>query len=166
MPNFRFIFRSKGRYMTSKIKSFGQNLALWEGHFDHFQGQKTGPEGNFQKFPEGRAKFLGELILQNIISTPNYYFLVNSPPNGPESQGMYVTNFSDWRAILRCGEVSRNIPLTGKFLSSEGLYLAQVWSVHSRDRNHGGKMPYLPGHRRWRHGHSGYSYFSFLAFKH
>ena len=35
------IFSSKGRYMTSKIKIFGQNLALWEGHFDHFQGQKT-----------------------------------------------------------------------------------------------------------------------------
>ena len=38
---FRCIFSSKGRYMTSKIKIFGQNLALWEGHFDHFQGQKS-----------------------------------------------------------------------------------------------------------------------------
>ena len=41
MPTFSFIFSSKGRYMTSKIKILGQNLALWEGHFDHFQGQKS-----------------------------------------------------------------------------------------------------------------------------
>ena len=27
--------------MTSKIKIFGQKLALWEGHFDHFGGQKS-----------------------------------------------------------------------------------------------------------------------------
>ena len=38
---FRCIFSSKGRYMTSKIKILGQNLALWEGHFDHFGGQKS-----------------------------------------------------------------------------------------------------------------------------
>ena len=38
---FGCIFSSKCRYMTSKIKIFGQNLALWEGHFDHFQGQKS-----------------------------------------------------------------------------------------------------------------------------
>ena len=38
---FRCIFCSKGRYMTSKIKIVGQNLALWEGHFDHFGGQKS-----------------------------------------------------------------------------------------------------------------------------
>ena len=37
----RRIFSSKGRYMTPKIKILGQNLGLWEGHFDHFQGQKT-----------------------------------------------------------------------------------------------------------------------------
>ena len=41
MPTFSFIFSSKGRYMTSKIKILCQNLALWEGHFDHFQGQKS-----------------------------------------------------------------------------------------------------------------------------
>ena len=40
-PTFRCIFSSKGRYMTSKIKILGQNLALWEGHFDHFGGQKS-----------------------------------------------------------------------------------------------------------------------------
>ena len=84
------------------------------------------PSGNFWKLPLGLGKFLGELTHQNIISTPNYYFLVNSPQIGPESQGMYVTNFSDWKTIPRCGEVSRNIPLTGRFLSSEALYLAQV----------------------------------------
>ena len=28
IPNFRCIFRSKGRYMTSKIKILGQNLAI------------------------------------------------------------------------------------------------------------------------------------------
>ena len=38
---FRCIFSSKGRYMTSKIQILCQNLGLWEGHFDHFQGQKT-----------------------------------------------------------------------------------------------------------------------------
>ena len=38
---FRCIFCSKGRYMTSKIKIVGQNLALWEGHFDDFGGQKS-----------------------------------------------------------------------------------------------------------------------------
>ena len=27
--------------MTSKIKILGQNLALLEGHFDHFGGQKS-----------------------------------------------------------------------------------------------------------------------------
>ena len=37
---FRGIFCSKGRYMIPKIKFLCQNLALWEGHFDHFQGQK------------------------------------------------------------------------------------------------------------------------------
>ena len=100
------------------------------------------------RIPSKKRNFLHELTHQNIISTPNYFFLVNSPPNGPESQAMYVTNFSNWRAIPRCGEVSRNIPLTGKFLSSERLNISLVWSVHSRDRNHGGKMPYLPGHRR------------------
>ena len=39
--SFRRIFSSKGRYMASKIKILGQNLALWEGHFDHFGGQKS-----------------------------------------------------------------------------------------------------------------------------
>ena len=38
---FGCIFSSKGRYLTSKIKNVGQNLALWEGHFDHFGGQKS-----------------------------------------------------------------------------------------------------------------------------
>ena len=28
-PSFRFIFSSKGRYMTSKIKNLCQNLGLW-----------------------------------------------------------------------------------------------------------------------------------------
>ena len=32
-PTFRRFFRLKGRYMTSKIKILGQNLALWEGSF-------------------------------------------------------------------------------------------------------------------------------------
>ena len=27
--------------MTSKIKILGQKLALWEGHFDRFAGQKS-----------------------------------------------------------------------------------------------------------------------------
>ena len=27
--------------MTSKIQILGQNLALWEGHFDNFQGQES-----------------------------------------------------------------------------------------------------------------------------
>ena len=27
--------------MNSKIKILAQNLGLWKGHFDHFQGQKT-----------------------------------------------------------------------------------------------------------------------------
>ena len=40
-PNLRCIFSSKGRCMTSKIQISGQNLALWEGHFEHFQGQKA-----------------------------------------------------------------------------------------------------------------------------
>ena len=40
-PTFRCIFSSKGRYMTSKIQILCQNLGLWEGHFDNFQGQKT-----------------------------------------------------------------------------------------------------------------------------
>ena len=38
---FRCIFSSKGQYMTSNLKIFGQKLALWEGHFDHFGGQKS-----------------------------------------------------------------------------------------------------------------------------
>ena len=38
---FSSIFSFKCRYLTSKIKIFGQNLALWEGHFDHFGGKKT-----------------------------------------------------------------------------------------------------------------------------
>ena len=38
---FRRIFSSKGPIMASKIKIFSQNLALWEGHFDNFQGEKT-----------------------------------------------------------------------------------------------------------------------------
>ena len=38
---FGCIFCSKSRYMTSKIKILGQNLALWEGHFDHFGAQKS-----------------------------------------------------------------------------------------------------------------------------
>ena len=33
--------RLKGQYMTSKIKIVGKILAFWEGHFDHFQGQRT-----------------------------------------------------------------------------------------------------------------------------
>ena len=40
-PTFSCFFSSKGRYMTSKIQILCQNLGLWEGHFDHFQGQKT-----------------------------------------------------------------------------------------------------------------------------
>ena len=40
-PNFRCIFSSKGRYMTSKIKISCQNLGLWEGHFGHFGVQKS-----------------------------------------------------------------------------------------------------------------------------
>ena len=38
---FKCIFSSKGWYLTSKIKNFGQKLALWEGHFHHFGGQKS-----------------------------------------------------------------------------------------------------------------------------
>ena len=38
---FGCIFCSKGRYMASKIKILGQNLALWEGHFDDFGVQKS-----------------------------------------------------------------------------------------------------------------------------
>merc|ERR1712155_158459 len=38
---FGCIFSSKGRYMTTKIKILWQNLALWEGHFDHFGGKKS-----------------------------------------------------------------------------------------------------------------------------
>ena len=41
MPTFRGIFRSKGWYITSKIKILGKNLALWEGHFDYFGAQKS-----------------------------------------------------------------------------------------------------------------------------
>ena len=37
----RPIFSSKAWYMTFKIKIVGQILALWEGHFDQFRGQKT-----------------------------------------------------------------------------------------------------------------------------
>ena len=40
-PTFKCIFSSKRRYMTSKIKILGQNLALRKGHFDHFQGLKS-----------------------------------------------------------------------------------------------------------------------------
>ena len=40
-PNFRCIFSSKGRYVTSKIKILDQSLALWEGQIEHFQAQKT-----------------------------------------------------------------------------------------------------------------------------
>ena len=40
-PNFMFIYSSKGQYMVSKIKILSQKLALWDGHFDPFQGQKT-----------------------------------------------------------------------------------------------------------------------------
>ena len=41
-PTFGCICSSKGWQMTSKIKIFGQILALWEGHFNHFWGQKSG----------------------------------------------------------------------------------------------------------------------------
>jgi len=45
---FGCIFSSKGRYLTSQIKNFCQKLALWEGHFDHFGGQKSRFFGLFE----------------------------------------------------------------------------------------------------------------------
>ena len=48
-PNFKCIFGSIGWYMTSNIKILSQKLALWEGHFDHFWGQKS----RFLDFLEG-----------------------------------------------------------------------------------------------------------------
>ena len=42
------IFSLKAWYMISKIKILGQILALWDGHFNHFQGKKYPVSGVFE----------------------------------------------------------------------------------------------------------------------
>ena len=61
--------------MTSKIKILCQILALREGNFGHFQGQKTGLLG-FMKV--GVEMFRGCLDIVFGFKSPNYRFVFSS----------------------------------------------------------------------------------------
>ena len=74
-PIFRHILSSKGRYMTSKIKFLGQNFALWEGNFDHFQGQKSRFFDFLTVFLELFGSCLGIIFG---LKSPNFSYIFGS----------------------------------------------------------------------------------------
>ena len=92
----RFFFRSKGRYMTSEIKILSRNLALWEGHFDHFQDQNISFMSSMNFFLELFRSCLG-IIFGLKGSILGVFYMTSKIENFSPNLALWEGHFDDFQ---------------------------------------------------------------------